>query len=195
MMAPDLLGTIRMIPAGMSAISTIRRRHWTKIERRAGAWKQDMESEERLRELYATVGYGEEARRILKTKGAQYYLPVLQIIDSMLHDRGDVVIVDVPNGSTLIDLPPDVCVEVPCRIYQDRVEPIAVGRMPDTVRGLVQAVKAYEELTIEAANTGDEGKAIAALMVNPLVGSYPRARAFLDRMLGNEKNFLPQFAS
>jgi 6-phospho-beta-glucosidase len=57
----------------------------------------------------------------------------------------------------------------------------------------VQAVKTYEELTVEAALTGDQGTAIAALMVNPLVGSYPKARAFLDRVLENERPYLPRF--
>lgn len=197
MMAPDLISTIRMIPGWYVRYfyypETTMEQDRAKGQVRG---EQDMGSEERLSELYATVGYGEEAQRILKTKGgAQYYLPVLQIISSMLHDRGDVVVVDVPNGSTLPDLNPEVCVEVPSRIYRDRVEPIPIGRMPDTVRGLVQVVKAYEELTIEAAVTGDAGKAIAALMVNPLVGSYPKARAFLDRMLQNEKSFMPQLAS
>jgi 6-phospho-beta-glucosidase len=65
--------------------------------------------------------------------------------------------------------------------------------MPLSVRGLVQAVKTYEELTVDAALTGDQGAAIAALMVNPLIGSYPKARAFLNRVLENEAAYIPRF--
>jgi 6-phospho-beta-glucosidase len=54
-------------------------------------------------------------------------------------------------------------------------------------------VKAYEEMTIEAALTGNHQTAIAALMANPLVGTYPKARAYLDRVLENEHGYLQQF--
>jgi 6-phospho-beta-glucosidase len=156
--------------------------------------QEDMVSEARLFEIYTTTGFGEEAREILKAKGgAQYYLPVLQVMASMVKDRGDVITVDTLNGRALPDLPTDVCVEVPACIYRDRVEPLPVGPMPSSVRGLVQAVKNYGELTVEAALSGDQGKAIAALMINPLVGSYPKAREFLDRVLENEQAYLPRF--
>lgn len=156
--------------------------------------QEDMISEARLSEIYATTGFGKEATEILKAKGgAQYYLPVLQVMASMVMDRGDVITVDTLNGKALPDLSPNVCVEVPARIYRDRVEPLPAGSMPSSVRGLVQAVKNYEELTVEAALSGDQGKAVAGLMVNPLVGSYPKARKFLDRVLENEQDYLPRF--
>jgi 6-phospho-beta-glucosidase len=154
----------------------------------------DMHAEKRLREIYSTVGYNQEARGILESKGgAQYYLPVLNVINSMVHDRDDVIVVDTTNGDTLPDLPPEVCVEVPARVSRAKVEPLPSGRMPLTVRGLVQAVKTYEELTIEAAINGDKGTAIAALMANPLVSSNNKAKEFFDRVLENERAYLPQF--
>jgi 6-phospho-beta-glucosidase len=156
--------------------------------------QEDMVSEARLGEIYTTTGYGKEAKDILKAKGgAQYYLPVLKVIVSMVKDRGDVITLDTVNGETLPDLPPDVCVEVPACTYQDRVEPLPIGPMPLSVRGLVQAVKNYEELTVEAAVSGDQAMAIDALMMNPLVGSYPKAQAYLDRVLENERDYIPKF--
>lgn len=151
----------------------------------------DMQAEEELRAIYLAEGYGERAQKILAGKGgAQYYLPVLQAVASIVHNRGDVITVDTLNGRTIPDLPAHVFVEVPARIFKDRVEPFEVGPMPLAVRGLVQTVKAYEELTIEAAVTGNQKTAIAALMANPLVGTYPKARAFLDRALKNEHTYL-----
>jgi 6-phospho-beta-glucosidase len=156
--------------------------------------RSDMEAEEKLHALYVAEGYGETARQILASKGgAQYYLPVLQVISAMVHDSSREVIVDTQNGDTLPDLPSDVCVEVPARIGRDRIEPICVGRMPLSVRGLVQTVKAYEELTVEAAVTGSHNAALAALATHPLVGSYPTARQFWARMLENERAYIPAF--
>jgi len=153
-----------------------------------------MLAEDELRIIYQDGGYNQRARQILSNKGgAQYYLPVLQAIDSIIHDRGDVITVDTQNHLALPDLPAHVCIEVPSRIYRDRVEPLEIGPLPLPIRGLVQTVKAYEELTIEAALTGSQKTSIAALMANPLVATYPRARAFLDRVLANERKYLHSF--
>jgi 6-phospho-beta-glucosidase len=156
--------------------------------------RSDMEAEEQLHDLYLAEGYGEVARQILASKGgAQYYLPVLQVISAMVHDSGRVIVVDTRNGDTLPDLPTDACVEVPARICRDRVEPLRVGPMPLAVRGLVQALKAYEQLTVEAATSGSHNAALAALAIHPLVGSYPKARRFWERVLENERPYIPAF--
>lgn len=166
------------------------------LDRRSGPTKgtRDMQAEERLAAIYSRSGYNSEARDILSGKGgAQYYVPVLGAMDAIVHDTGATVIADVMNQGALPDLPPEACVEVPARFYRDRTEPLPSGAMPLSVKGLVQTVKAYEQLTIEAALTGDRGKAISALMANPLCGSYGRASAFFERVLANERAFLPQF--
>ena len=158
--------------------------------------EDDLLAEQKLHQIYSTEGYHDDARQILADKGgAQYYLPVLQTIESILNDRGDVIICDVRNGGTLPDLPPDACVEVPARIYREGVESLTVGPMPECVRGLVQSVKAYEELTIQAAINGDPRLAVAALATNPLVGSVGVARAFFERALVSEGPTLRQFLS
>lgn len=156
--------------------------------------RRDMEAERQLHALYLKEGYGAGARHILSSKGgAQYYLPVLQVISATVHDTGRIVIVDVRNGESMPDLPADVCVEVPARILRTGVEPLPCGPMPLSVRGLVQTVKAYEQLTVEAAVTGSHEAALAALTNHPLAGSYPRARQFWERVLENERAYLPLF--
>jgi 6-phospho-beta-glucosidase len=154
----------------------------------------DMQRETRLHEIYSTAGYDDEARHILSSKGgAQYYLPVLQAMHAIVKDSGDIVVADVRNGSALPDLPANVCVEVPARIYRDRTEPLSAGEMPLSVRGLVQTVKAYEELTIQSALSGSREIAIEALMANPLVGSFGKADRFFSQVLENERQYIPQF--
>ena len=85
--------------------------------------------------------------------------------------------------------------KIPARVGAQGAEPLPVGELPLPVRGLIQAVKTYEQLTIEAALGGDVGLALQALVANPLVGSYTRARPFLDRVLANERESLPRFHS
>ena len=59
------------------------------------------------------------------------------------------------------------------------------------MRGLVQAVKAYEELAIEAARTGDRTVALRALLANPLVGGCDIAAPLLDALLEANRAHLP----
>ena len=54
-------------------------------------------------------------------------------------------------------------------------------------------MKAMEELTIEAAVTGDYATALQAFTLNPLVTSGDIAKVVLDEMLEAHKEHLPQF--
>jgi 6-phospho-beta-glucosidase len=54
-------------------------------------------------------------------------------------------------------------------------------------------VKAYEQLTVEAAVNGDYDKGLMALVNNPLVPDIKRAKAILDDILRINHDYLPQF--
>ncbi len=54
-------------------------------------------------------------------------------------------------------------------------------------------MKAYEQLTIEAAVFGDYDKALQALTIHPLVNSASVARNILDDILAENKAYLPRF--
>lgn len=53
--------------------------------------------------------------------------------------------------------------------------------------------QAMEELTTEAAVTGDYGAALQAFTINPLVPAGNIAKKLLDEMLVAHKKYLPQF--
>jgi 6-phospho-beta-glucosidase len=54
-------------------------------------------------------------------------------------------------------------------------------------------MKAYEQLAVEAAVSGDRGAAIRALMANPLVGQWQIAEPLLDALLEANRPYLPRF--
>jgi 6-phospho-beta-glucosidase len=68
-----------------------------------------------------------------------------------------------------------------------------MGPLRPELRGLLQQLKAYEELTIQAAVTGDQGAALQALLANPLVPSVGVAEGVLHDLLEAHAEFLPQF--
>ena len=67
------------------------------------------------------------------------------------------------NDGAMPDLPASAVVEVPARIDRDGAHPLPLAPLAPEQRGLVQAVKAYEELTVAAARTGDRTLAVRAL--------------------------------
>ena len=108
-------------------------------------------------------------------------------------------IVNVPNrrvpegGPVLPDLGEEAVIETPCLVTPEGPRPLGGGPLPLAVRGLVQQVKAYEQLTIEAAVTGDRRLAFLALLNHPLVPGATRARALLEEILEAHREHLPLF--
>ncbi len=102
-------------------------------------------------------------------------------------------IVNVRNGEAVLDLPPDSAVEISAVIGKSGAQPVVIGRLPAAIRGLAAAVKAYEELTIEAAVTGNEDVAKMALLSNPLVPSWDVAEALWEDIKTAHREYLPQF--
>ena len=64
--------------------------------------------------------------------------------------------------------------------------PEYAGPLPPTIRGLVQAVKSYELLTVQAAVQQRREVATFALMANPIVGSWELADRFLRRLIDSD---------
>jgi len=61
------------------------------------------------------------------------------------------------------------------------------------IRGLLQIVKAYEQLTVKAGVEGDYSSALQALTIHPLVHSSNVAIKLLHDIINENKDYLPQF--
>jgi 6-phospho-beta-glucosidase len=169
-------------------------------ETRAG---EVMDIEHELLTMYRNPNLDEKPKLLERRGGAFYSEAAAQLIASLHDGRGDVQVVDVrngwrrsprgPNGRALAELPDSAVVEVPARITREGAQPLPQAPLDPGMRGLVQAVKAYEELAISAARSGDRGVALQALMANPLVAHYSIARPLLDALLEANRQKLPRF--
>ncbi|HYG60358.1 MAG TPA: 6-phospho-beta-glucosidase, partial [Symbiobacteriaceae bacterium] len=129
-----------------------------------------------------------------KRGGAYYSDAACNLISSIWNNKGDVQTVNVRNSGAIADLPDNTAVEVSSVITRAGARPLAMGRLPLPARGLVQLVKAYEELTVAAGVTGDYGAALQALTLHPLVPSAHVAQQILDDIIRENRAFLPQFS-
>jgi len=130
----------------------------------------------------------------LKQRGGGGYSEVaLGVIHALATGTDTWAVVNVPNRGTVGFLPADAVIETTCLVGAGGIRPLALGEVPAAVRGLVAAVKNYEQLAVEAAVTGDRRTALLALLAHPLVRDYDLARPLLDDLLEANRPFLPQF--
>jgi len=153
------------------------------------------EIEERLLAMYADPHLTSKPKELEKRGGALYSTAAVSLIAAIVGNKNEVHIVNCRNRGAIADLPEGSVVEVPCQVGATGAIPLTVGYLPVMIRGLIQAVKAYEELAIEAAVTGNQKTALQALLNHPLVPSFGVAKALLNAILEANRDYPPHFFS
>jgi alpha-galactosidase len=103
---------------------------------------------------------------------------------------------NVPNWGLIDNLPHGCCVEVPCLVDGNGIQPTAVGVLPTQLAALNRTNVNVQELIVEAALTGDAEAIYHAVMLDPLtaaVCTLPQIRALVDELLAAQAQWLPQF--
>jgi len=155
--------------------------------------EQTREIERKLFELYQDPNLNHKPKELEQRGGAWYSDTACSIISSIFNDKKEVHVVNTVNNGATPDLPDHVTLETNAVIDKNGAHPLAYGRLPVKIRGLIQSVKAYEELTVEAAVTGDYATALLALSINPIVPSAAIAEQILDEYLEVNHAYLPQY--
>jgi 6-phospho-beta-glucosidase len=141
-----------------------------------------MEIERELLAIYADPSHSEKPPSLSKRGGAYYSHAAIEVIEGVANDSGAVRTVDVLNGATVKELPPEVVVEVPCRIGAAGATPLPQAPLEPAIRGLIQHVKAYEELAVTAAVEKNKRAALLALSAHPLVPSVQIAAEIVEAL-------------
>lgn len=191
----ELLETLGMIPSYYLAFYYNHPRMLTEqlqgLQLRA---ERVMEIERDLLRLYADPKTVEKPTLLTERGGSRYSTVATRLIAAIVEDSGETQILNVPNNGTFANLDSDAVIEVPCRVDAKGAHPLPTTPIPLHVLGLVETVKASEQLAIEAAISGDQPTALRALMTNPLVPSFAVARSLLAALLAENVDYLPQFA-
>ncbi|EPK7360634.1 6-phospho-beta-glucosidase [Kluyvera ascorbata] len=155
--------------------------------------EQSLVIEKSLFELYRDPNLCEKPAALSARGGALYSDTACSIISAIYNNKREIHVVNVPNQGTTPDLPDDAVIETNAMIDSLGAHPLAYGRLPTSVRGLIQSVKAFEELTVEAAMTGNKQTALLALSAHPLVPSVDIAEKILADYLAANRDYLPQY--
>ncbi len=115
------------------------------------------------------------------------------VINAIANDTREIQTVDVENNGAIENLPKDAIVEVAGIVGRHGAFPLAVGSLPKQVYGVVRSVMDHEELSVDAALSGDRKKVIQAVMAHPVVRSLDEAEKAVEELFAVHKEWLPQF--
>ena len=150
------------------------------------------ELEAELLELYADPALDHTPPALRQRGGAYYSDAAVGLLASLLGTgpaRDHVV--NVRNRGLLPFLDDSAVIEVRAAVGTDGILPHAVPPVPPLVAGLIAHVSRYEELGVEAALHGGRDRVVRALLAHPLVGQYETAQALADRLIEENREWLP----
>jgi 6-phospho-beta-glucosidase len=125
-------------------------------------------------------------------EGEGYGGVALDILTAAAGNSAELV-VNVPNQGAIPGMRDDDVVEIACRCDAEGIVPIVLDPVPEDCLLLMQTVKRYERLTVEAIATRSRSLAVEALLVHPLIGSYSVARGLVDAYLAEYRDHVGEW--
>lgn len=117
------------------------------------------------------------------------------IIHAIHTGQPRVVYGNVPNDGLIDDLPDGCCVEVPCVVDGNGVQPTRVGAMPPQLTAVIRTNVNVQELTVEAVLSGKKEHVYHAAMLDPRTGAEldpDQIVALVDELLAAQAEWLPE---
>jgi len=155
--------------------------HLKKKEKTRG--EEVVEIEAALFEKYRQRSLDEKPPELSKRGGAHYSTAAFNLIDAIENDSRNTQIVCCRNNGAIPTFDEDVAVEVTAVIGREGASAIPQRAPEPSIRGLMQCIKAYESLTVQAAVEGDREAAFQAMLLHPLMPGASGSRKLLDELL------------
>ncbi len=157
-------------------------------ERASELWRRTRQQRE---QTYMAEARAETEERHADDGEGGYQAVALALMGALSGGEPTAAIVNVVNEGTVPGLPENAVVEVPCDVDADGVHPRRVSPLTGHMLGLVQSVKAVEQLTIRAATEHSANLAWEAFATHPLVDSVDVGR----RLLEGYRSRIPEVAA
>ncbi|MBL0598198.1 6-phospho-beta-glucosidase [Aeromonas jandaei] len=149
--------------------------------------------EQQLFDLYRNPDLAEKPKA-LEGRGGQYYSEAACELMSAIHnDKRIIMHVNTRNNGAINGLPDECAVEVSSLITKSGPLPLNVAPFPQDTLRLLQLMKEFEQLTIEAAITGNRHTAWRALVLNPLITSGSKLEQALDEVIAAHPDLMSAF--
>jgi alpha-galactosidase len=142
-------------------------------------------------------------REVTELLGADEIMPwpsgelVAELIEGIATDDERALPMNLPNQGQVENLPRDVVVECIGVTEASGVRPRDTARVSSFLAEDLQRIVASQELTVEAALTGDRTRVLEAMLTDRLAGHLPYEHvvSMTDELLSATARWLPQFAA
>jgi alpha-galactosidase len=153
----------------------------TRCERQLAGWEQlraQMEQSDASLEVQRSPEYGS------------------LIIHSLETGTPRVVYGNLPNRNLIDNLPQGCCVEVPCLVNKNGLQPTKIGALPLQLAALMQTNVNVQSLTVEAALTHKREHIYHAAMLDPHTAAeldLDQIHALVDDLIAAHGDWLPAY--
>jgi len=149
--------------------------------------------EQNLFNIYRNPELTEKPKE-LEMRGGQYYSEAAcELMASIHNDKRTIMHVNTRNNGTISGLPDNCAVEVSCVITKSGPLPLNVAKFPADTLTLIQLMKQFESLTVQAAVEGNKELAHRALILNPIVTTGSILEEALNETITENLDYMPQF--
>ena len=117
------------------------------------------------------------------------------IVHSLETGTPRVVYSNVANSDLIENLPSGCCVEVPCVVDKNGVQPVRIGRIPSQLAALMQTNINVQALTVEAVLKGDPQLIHHAAMLDPHTAAeldLDQISSLVDDLLAAHGEWIPE---
>jgi len=121
------------------------------------------------------------------------HMQLMEILDSIQHDRRRWYSVNLPNSSAVSNLPKDAILELPAVASADGWLPLTLGKLSPRLVAILLRRLAAVEATVEAAVTGERKLMTEALILDASVPDYRTTERLTEDLLRTQAPYLPQF--
>lgn len=129
------------------------------------------------------------------TRGGKGYGEAgITLINALWNNTNEIFSPDVASMGCIQEFDPRCVCTTTSLVNAAGIHPLCFSKLPGHMMSKIYAAKEYEKLAVEAAVTGSYHAALEALVCNPLVNSYYKAKACLNELLVAEKQWLPNFS-
>ncbi|MFA7422535.1 MAG: hypothetical protein WCZ00_02250 [Acholeplasmataceae bacterium] len=150
--------------------------------------QQDLRDQDKLMTVYQDQQNELCTKDMLEHKYMEDFKKAIDLISSIILDKRDYQVINTINNGHIMDIEEGAAIEVTARITKDGPMPVHISRLPNQVKGLLQHLKAFEQLLADAIYEKDLNKASLAIKSHPLMYNIREIdQAFHTFKLMNEK--------
>lgn len=170
---------------------------WIRLIHEAGTWHENSSTGTYLERCKVRADkYEEDMKKLIyqeKIEIERSHEFGAFIMHSMVTGNPSVVYGNVDNKGLITNLPQGCCVEVPCLVDKNGIQPTHIGDLPPQLAALNRTNTNVQELAVAGAITGKRDYIYNAVMLDPLSSAIldmDQIRNMVDELLEAEAQWL-----